>query len=454
LESRESSSPIVTRSVAAALNHEIISGYEFSWLERVGLRALGYLPSSVAQWLVPWAQRSGGIDPRVAASITSAELIGNRLKDYRRLQGTFPAAVVGVAQGGASAHLARLLNAPFLPQAFVLTLRGGSPTGDAPQYFQLSKDLAVHITKRNPDFVSIQHFDPVHDGWLTRSLNHLRLKLVELPEAYRAFIRSNVAPGGDVIYLDGGAKWLRQKVGSRNYFQAGGWGAIPAEEFYFGSQRLTQFANQEKLTADSWALPDYGIEIGPESEWGSEDGLADSLQAFCSREGYQFLRIRFENPNDFSLLAFLAYRKFFEEQGIQPSGAMVEMFSQFDATIVHQAGLLPIWLIFNTGDSLDFLKRMLAQVSMDLPVFFSALSTFSKTPDMVHWQEWINALSGRHWVNAGARGSRYPADTLALLEWKKPLLQFLGKSKIHPQGRLTGEQIISIARDIANNSFS
>jgi len=448
LESRESSSPLVTRSVAAALDDEIIPGYEFSWLERLGLWLLGHLPAGFAQVAVPYAQRLSGIDPRAAASITSAELIGNRLMDYRHLQRMFPSVVVGVAQGGATAHLARLLNAPFLPQAFVLTLQGGSPRGDAQKYFQLSKDLAAYITNRNPEFISIQHFDPVHDGWLTRSLNHLRLKLVEMPEAYRTFIRSHVVPGGDVVYLDGGASWLRQKVGIRNYFQAGGWGAISAEEFYSGSERLNQYSAQEKLTSSSWRLPDYDIENGPESEWGSEEGLAQSLYEFSQHEGYRFYRVRFEDPNQFSSLAFLAYRQFLEEQGIQPSGTVVEMFSQFDATIVHQSGLLPIWLVFNTDDSLEFLKWMLAKVPIDLPVFFSALSTFSKTPDLVAWDDWKTALAGRKWINAGARSSHYPADTLALLDWKKPLRQFLNHSKDRPIGNLTGEQIALIAKAI------
>ncbi|HWQ04760.1 MAG TPA: hypothetical protein VN452_05355 [Longilinea sp.] len=424
----------------------------FSRFEQLGLRILGRFPSRFAQAIVPRVQRSSGLNYKIASSITSAELIANRLGDYRQLHRMFPAAVIGVAQGGATAHLARLLCAPFLPQAFVLTLRGGSPHGDAQEYFQLSKDLAAHITNRNPEFISIQHFDPVHDGWLTRSLNHLRLKLIEMPDAYRSFIRSHVVPGGDVVYLDGGATWLRQKVGLRNYYQAGGWGAISAQEFYYGSQRLEQYSAHEKLTASSWRLPDFDIESGPESEWGSEDGLAESLEEFCLQEGYRFCRICFESPNQFSLLAFLAYQQFLVDQGIQPSGVVVEMFSQFDPSIVHLAGLLPIWLIFNTRDSLEFLNRMLTQVPVNLPVFFSALSTFSNTPDMVNWDEWTNALAGWQWINAGARGSHYPADTLALLDWKKPLQHFCSLSNVHPKGRLTGDQMALIAERINQRS--
>lgn len=448
MESRESSSPIVTRSVAAALNDEFAGGYEFTWIERAGLRVLGWLPAAVAAWAVPRTQPASGLDPRIVADLKADDLARRRLMDYQNLKTPLPGVVVGVAQGGATAHLSRLLGEAFLPQAFVLTIQGGSPQGEAVPYFQLSCDIARRVTERNPEFISIQHFDPVHDGWLTRRVNHLRLKLVRLPEAYRAFIRERVIPGGEVVYLDGGATWLRQKVGARNYYQAGGWGAIPPEEFYFGSKRLERYAAQEKLSASSWCLPDFELEQGPESEWGCEAELCESLREFCDREGYHFVPIRFENPNQFSWLAFRAYQQFLSGQGIRPAGAVVEMFSQFDASIVHRANLLPIWLIFNTGDSLEFLKQMLAHVPEDLPVFFSALSTFSMTPDLVSWEDWMAALSGRRWINAGARGSHYPADTAALLDWEKPLIQQCDRTTNHAKGRLTGDQIAGLAQEI------
>lgn len=450
MESRESSSPIVTRSVAAALQDRFAEGYSFNWIEKLGLRVVGWMPRAVGGWLVPRSQRSSGLDPEKVAALNAADLIDNRLADYRDLKQTFPGVVVGVAQGGATAHLARLLGGPFLPQAFVLTLRGGSPRGEVVPYYRLSADLARQVTRRNPEFISIQHFDPVHDGWLTRQVNHLRLKLVELPDAYQKFIRARVVSGGDVVYLEGGAAWLRQRVGERNYFQAGGWGAISAEEFYYGSQRLEAYAGKEKLAASAWRLPDFDVESGPESEWGSEAGLGESLREFCRREGYRFIPIRFDDPNQFSQLAFMAYRDFLAAQGIQPAGAVVEMFSQFDASVVHQAGLLPIWLIFNTSDSLEFLKTMLPRVPKEMPVYFSALSTFSMTPDLVRWEDWMNALAGRRWINAGARGSHYPADTAALLDWRKPLFRLSQPTTLRPQGRMSGEQLASLAEKILN----
>ena len=138
----------------------------------------------------------------------------------------FHAVVIGVGMGGATTHLSLALQAPFLPQAFVMTLKNGSIDGNVQRYFNLSKDLARRITDHNPDLMSIQHYDPIHDGWLVRSVNHLRLKLIDLPEAYKQFIRSKVVPGGEVVYLEGNASWLRYQIAEKNVFQVGGWGDI------------------------------------------------------------------------------------------------------------------------------------------------------------------------------------------------------------------------------------
>jgi len=71
---------------------------------------------------------------------------------------------------------------------------------------------------------------------------------------------------------------------------------------------------------------------------------------------------------------------------------LIEMFSQFDATAARQAGLLPLWLIYNTPDSLEFLKEMLPQFPSDNRLLLP-LATFSMTPDLVPWQAWESALA-------------------------------------------------------------
>jgi len=64
------------------------------------------------------------------------------------------------------------------------------------------------------------------------------------------------------------------------------------------------------------------------------------------------------------------------------------------------------------------------------PVFFSPLATFSRTPDLVPWQSWVDALEGLDWRLSGARPSHYPADTRAVVDWARPLRAWVAA---HPQ---------------------
>ena len=243
------------------------------------------------------------------------------------------------------------------PQAFVVTLKGGSKSGNVNEYLHRSLQSALQIAEENPGLVTIQHFDPVHDGWLTRFVNHLRFKLLDLPPAYADFIKSRLEQGGAIVYFEGEASWLRYRVGPRSTFQVGGWGGIPAEEFLAGSARLDDYAHRTGLKFTDWKLKDYPLEQGPESEWGSEPGLAEALETFCKIEGYRFIRIPLPHPHNFSQLAFSAAQKLLQIECRPPAGTLVEMFSQFDSTAAIQSGLLPLWLIFNTEDSLEYLEE-------------------------------------------------------------------------------------------------
>lgn len=284
MESRESSSPLITRMVAAALNGKMADVYEFDNLQKMGLKCMGVLPKDIAEKLIPRFQRASAHDKATLERLKIEHLIDQRIKDYDKLQQRFPAVVLGVGMGGATTHIATALGAPFLPQAFVLTIKGGAPDGSVERYFMQGADLARKLTDQNSGVVSIQHFDPIHDGWLTRSCNHIRLKLLYLPDLYKAFIRDRVVPGGQVVYLSGGARWLQFQVGAKNRFQVGGWGAVSAEDFISGNAYLAEYARRTGLKEWQWRLNNFPCDYYPESEWGSEIGLEEELEQFCQKE--------------------------------------------------------------------------------------------------------------------------------------------------------------------------
>jgi hypothetical protein len=448
IESTESSSPIVTRAVAAGLRGQFCDNYEFPGWQKAVLLALGALPQGAARFAISRFESVTGLPPSVLDDFQMDDLVRARLADYDGLPGPFPAIITGAALGGATAYLCLALGGPFLPQAFVITLKGGSPDGDVNFYLRQSLERALKIADKNPGLMTIQHYDPVHDGWMTRWVNHVRFKLLALPAAYAEFVKSRLEPGGAVVFLDGGAAWLHYRLGSGSVFQVGGWGGIPPEEFLEGSQRIHAYAQQAGLKFTDWKLKDYPLERGPESEWGSEPGLAEALEKFCKAEGFRFVCIPLAHPNDFSRLAFNCAKRLLEKEGRAPAGVLVEMFSQFDSNAAMQSGLLPLWLIFNTDDSLDYLKEMRAEFPAEKPVFFSPLATFSLPPDRVPFDEWAAALEGFEWINIGTRRSHYPADARALVKWAEPLRNWVAENQHPITGLLTGEELAQLSKMI------
>lgn len=446
IESTDSSSPIVTRAVAAGLQDQYIENFNFPPWQKYLLIAMGALPQGVARFAICRFQSISGLPPELMDNFSIDELVHQRLYDYANVEGSFPAITIGAALGGATAYLSLSLGGPFLPQTFVTTLKHGSSTGNVDEYLHRSLDTALRIADEVPGLMTIQHYDPVHDGWLTRFINHLRFKLIDLPQAYEEFIKKKLIRGGAIVYLEGGASWLRYRVGPRSVFQVGGWGGISAEEYLSSSDRLRRYARSAGLTLTDWSLKGYPLESGPESEWGTEPGLDSALENFCAREGFRFVRIHLAHPNDFSHLAFNTAKALLIKENRQPAGVQVEMFSQFDATAARRSGLLPLWLIFNTEDSLDYLIEMRKQFPEGKPVFFSPLATFSLTPDLVPWKKWEAALEGVDWFNIGTRSSHYPADSRALVKWAEPLHKWVDLNSNPITSHLSANELFQLSQ--------
>ncbi len=428
LESPESSSPLITRAVAAGLNKCMLPPYNLPTWQRNALTLLGKLPQQASRQIIPKFQAANAISANKVENLDIQVLAKERLKDYENTVGPFPALVIGAGLGGASAHLALSLGGPFLPQAFVMTLKGGSFDGKANTYFERSRSLAAKITRLNPDIVTVQHFDPVHDEWLTRRVNHLRFKITKLIEPYKKFILANLRDSGTIYYLDCGAEWLQYKIEERIVFQLGGWGDISAEEYIEGSARIKNYCDANGMRYTDWQLSGFPLIQGPESEWGSAPGLDKSIETFCRDQGFNFCRIHLPHPHDFSRLAFEAVGHQLAMEDREPTGVLIEMFSQFDPISAPLAGIQPLWLIFNTWDSLHFLESMLIHFPKNVPVFFSPLSTFTLTPDLVPWSRWEAVLHCFDWINIGARKTHYPGDPNAIANWSAPLHDWVQKN--------------------------
>jgi hypothetical protein len=173
-------------------------------------------------------------------------------------------------------------------------------------------------------------------------------------------------------------------------------------------------------------------------------GLRGGLRNLDGRSEVSFVRCA-PCPLDYSRLAFQAAASALLEAGREPAGVLIETFTQFDATAVQMAGLLPLWLVFNTQDSLNFLKEMVPHFTAGKPVIFSPLATYSLTPDMDRWQEWETALEGLAWRNIGARPSHYPADALALATWSAPLRRWVADHRQPERVQIRAEDLPALS---------
>ena len=427
LESSESAAPLITKMVAGALSGRSSTTFDFSPLEKIALSVLNLGPPI-------WSRTAAGkyfgaiaLDPAIASDIQTDLLVQNRIADYNHLQGSFPVVVAGAALGGAAAHIATLLGGPFLPQPFILGFSGGSPDDDVHTYLRSARALSKPILAQNPELAAIGHFDPIHDGWLTRSVTHIRLKLTQLPKGYADFIKSRLQAGGALIYLDCSAGWLQYQIGPRLRVQIGGWGDISAREYLSGSERINTFLEKSgSRHRGGWSIDSMETNEHPESEWGTLGGLGGSLKAFAADEGFRFIRVSFPHPHDFSRLAYRMHLHLYEMAGICPKGVLVETFTQYDPYRALAGTLLPLWLIFNSQDSLRFLRKMSADFPKELPVYFSNLVTLSRTPDMATYDDWAHAFEGFKWKNIGASEERYPEDLVSLWKWSERLDGHLG----------------------------
>jgi hypothetical protein len=432
-ESAESASPAITRLVAGVLNGKREEVFHFAAWEKLGLRVLNLLPAGLARSVVRTQFSRSALPSQRARNLEVEDLVGQRLEDYRQLEGRFPVVVVGSALGGAAAHLAAVLGGPFLPQPFILGLRGGSCDESVDPHLSITTAVAEEILKNNPSLKAIAHFDPIHDGWLTGTVSHLRLKLIDLPETYQVFLRTYLEPGGTLLYLDCSAPWLQFPLSDRLAYQIGGWGGIPPQEYITGSERIDRMLEASGSPhRGGWSVPGIEPRWDPESEWGSEPGLDRALQVFADHHGFIFKPIHLTHPHDFSRLALQAHEALYTHQSREIKGVLVETFTQYDPYTVLQAGLLPLWLVFNTSDSLEFLQEMLEYLAPELPIFFSGLATLSRTPDMMPWAAWASAFEGRDWVNIGAGPRRYPEDLVALFRWGWRLRQNLDLDDTQP----------------------
>lgn len=434
------SSGATVLSVAAALDGQLFHPLPEASRQVPLLRLVNRLPNGLIRRIVERSSRQRGHDPRMASSLSSDDLAewNVRAYDYLPADRRFDVIVLG-APSGAAAYIASALDAPFLSHTFVASFRSPGHPDDIEGYQRRGEEIITPILSRNPDLHVINHYDPVHDRFLVGQVNHVRMKLLDLPLSYRHFIEERLAPGGHLIVLNCHAQWGQYEIRPRYTFQVGGLGEISDRDFVRGSAQLERWLEEEgSPNRRGWKLP-LRWAPHPESEWGSQPEFGEAVSAFASERDVHFYTADFGSVEEISRLAFYTWQWLNFLLGQSPEAVLVDGFIQMNPLAPRLSRLLPLWLPFNCLDSRRFLQSMVSEFPEDAPILLQPWPSFSPGPDIAESRDWNRTLLGRRGRWLGSSADRYPYDlasvgamTTVLDDWLKRHASPLPRS-LHPE---------------------
>ncbi|MBN2002759.1 MAG: hypothetical protein JXA21_05330 [Anaerolineae bacterium] len=432
--SPEDSSAVAMRSVAAALCNE------FTEIEAAGAvqrHALNLLALGGKKPLLATFRRMlpSGADPAMARRVTANILAAWAVSLYAKVNGPFDAVVVG-APGGGVAHLASAMRAPFLSQHFLVNYNDPSPADDVEAYQAHGAVIAEETLVRNRDLAAINHYDPLHNRLAVQSVNQIRYKLLEIPEAYKTFITENLRPGGILIFADCRYSWPMYFISERHWFQVGGLGGLAPRDYIEGVHpkiaALQAASGSEPV--GNWGLRGQTAFDMPESEWGALAPFHDRVAQFARDNAYEFVALDGAHPQFFSYLAFRVWRKLVSESGSKPQGVLLETFTQVAPAAVRAAALLPVWIPRNCSNSLGYLRRIQREFRhypalRGKPILWMPQPTRIESFDAASWDNWLETMSGLDVHPLGMRPHLYPLDPLARYAARQELMSWV---KEHP----------------------
>ncbi|MFD1321759.1 hypothetical protein [Micromonospora sonneratiae] len=255
----------------------------------------------------------------------------------------YPGMVLGSPHGGA-VHLAIALGVPWLPSAFEVSVHWPGGSVDNPLgALAHGARIAARLIAGNPEVAVRQVHDPASRGVLAGSTVSLMVRWQQLPEAYRRFLGSRLAPGAPVLLLRDARTWPVLDSGAGHTFQLGAAaGALQPADFRPGSELLGQVLRHTGGNCAQWDPPGVSSPQGY-AEHGVEPGFEASLRDWVQGTGSPIHRILFPRPGALSAATADVYRGWLREAGKSGNRCVVECGRLIDPWQVVRAGLVPYW---------------------------------------------------------------------------------------------------------------
>lgn len=332
------------------------------------------------------------------------------------------AVFIGSANG-AMIHLAAALRAPWLPQTFLMPLkRPDSDPDDISADMEWGKEPGRILLDNNPDLILHHAHDPDHDRLMVRRMAYFRIKRRLLGETYSRYLEDKLRSGATIYIVDCRLKWPTTKLAERHFFQTGGAGGVPPDEYLHGSERVAKFLERQGSKVRRWDAPPVDGDH-PEAEWGFQPELGEEIVTLAHSVGGKVLRMSFREPEDASPMVADFYRWWYQRRGIQSNQLLAESFAILDPYWTLRTGSIPFWLLFSGRYSADRLTDYLSSARPYDHIYMMLLSNGINPIEGVSIEDWRRVLrqAAVHGEFIGVDEGKFPFDVASFLRYHSRL---------------------------------
>jgi hypothetical protein len=402
-------------------------------------------PLAIAVNLLPRALRRfvyirGGVQEAIAPArledVRAEEIARWATELYPRR--TFPAIAIG-SSNGALVHLYAALGIPWLPQTVLIPVRQDAAGPDQPhEAMDFGAKHAARFLAANPELQLHHMHDPNQDRLMLHGMTYFRVKRLRLGPTYERFITQGLQSGGTIIVADCRLRWPTTRVGERHVFQFGGFGGLPADEHFTGSERIAAFLEHQKSSVDRWQPPSPDGD-SPESEWGFEEVLAQDIERMAHERDYRVLRLSFDEPDDLAAPVADLYRRWYVRSGVPARRLLVESFVLLDPWLVARTRSVPFWTTFPVERSAGALEWYLENAEPYDEIRIALFAHGMQSIGVASPERWRAALARarRHGAFLGTRAKAFPEDFAVFARFYKELSALPERHAVPPPLPLT-----------------
>lgn len=421
------SATALVRALAAALADEPFRRLDRSRVMAGVVRASRALPEAARQAVF---SRSGGFEAIRPVDLPTVQPERFCRWVTRQYPVAHADAVAIGSSNGAVMHLCAATGIPWLPQTFLVPVRRRADPDDCQTDMRLATAESARLLAQQPGLQIHQMHDPNQDRLMVRHIAYFRLKMRTLTDAYRAYLRRTLAPGGTILIVDTRLRWPATRRGQRHVYQQGAVGGLAPQEYVDGSPRVARFLADQRSGARRWRFPPVD-EWAPEAEWGYEPSLTDDLRGFAAQNGYRVARLRLDSPDAAGPVVAEVLRDWYAATGSPANRLLVETFICTEPTWCLATRTVPLWLSFGTEPALDEAVKYLSGAERFEQIGVTLFPHGVRSAGYAAAEQWLQAAHDHapEAMLAGVEATKWPADFASLATYADALHSWVPDGK-------------------------